>query len=152
MFDIRQRIDGIDNPCRVYDANCLKDFRKTNRDTDDLMLTFLNVGGLGRSLQSIKELHDDLSRLGVKQPSRVIDIHALKLGESLFLMSPSQFGYRRDMKAKAAEMVTFALNSGDDRELIMSIIKERKPRDVEEIETILADVKTVHSAFSSGVL
>jgi hypothetical protein len=136
----------------VHDLSCLKDFRKTNRDTADLMLTFLNVGGLGRSLRSIKELHDDLSNLGVVRPSEVIDVHSLRLGESYYLMSPSHFGYSRDMKVKAAEMVTFALNSGDDRELIMGIIKERKPSDIDEVKVILTDVKTVHSSLSSGVL
>lgn len=152
MLDIRKKIDSSDNPCRVNDTNRIKDFRKTNRDTSDLMLTFLNVGGLGRSLQAIKELHDDLSNLGVERPSGVIDVHSLRLDGPQYLMSPSHFGYRRDMKAKAAEMVTFALNSGDDRELVMSIIKERKPAGIDEITMILADMKTVHSSLSSGVL
>jgi len=110
MFDIRAKINRADNATQFQDINFLKDVRRTNYDTSDLMLTFNKVGGSGYSLEDIRQLHNMLAENGVERPSEIIDLDALRDGK--------QYGWIprwREWKTplETARLVTFMLSSPD---------------------------------------
>lgn len=148
MFDIRAKVNCDDNVHRFHDVDLLKDVRKTNHDTSDLMLAFHKVGGAGYLLEDIKKLHDMLSENGVERPSEFIDLEALRVGKR-----DGWIPLWRDWKTppETAQLMSFALSS-PDRYFVFELIEQRQITDIDEIKAILAETKVTHRSLTSGAL
>lgn len=154
ILSIRSKINDVDNKHRLQDLSFLKDNRKSNRDTSDLMVAFGKMS-TRYSLYTVYKIHNLLFEQGVERPSDFLDDDAIWAGLEI-LGSPSGYSqvWARGISFDEGKvrLMTYALTAGEDRDAIVRIINDRNFRDVVDIKAFLADTGTSHRSLASGAL
>ena len=118
-----------------------------------LFRTFLKNISATQPLTFIEDTHNVLIEYGTVEPYLLLDKEALDAAERIMKatgnhMIPSRM---REEQRHVREYINYALTS-EDRELLVSIIAERKPEKLKELKTLHTEFKNSSVPLRNGVL
>jgi hypothetical protein len=154
ILRIRSNISDIDNKHRLQDLRFLKGIRQSNRDNYDLMVTFGKMS-TRYSLYTAYRIHDLLFDQGVECPSDFLDDDAIWAALAIN-GTPRGFSQVWDRGLSfgedKAQLMTYVVTAGEDRDIIVRLIEDRGFSDITEIKSFLAETKMAHRSLVSGAL